>query len=238
MAVLIKLVKWVVGLAAGGVFAFLALSAVMSIPVNTIDESENVYGINNLHLIDRDSISGFTLYRLGEPSRDDIEALCLLGVEEIAVFSGSAKEVEQRYRDVCPNLKVVYNVDHDSREPLTAEFLQAFDSWIAEAKEEGKSIAFRCDGGSHRTGRVAAYYQMKYRGLRAKDAWDLAKSRGAVMHIVDKYSGLQKQFIALGEYASGQECSQPGYCVADGATDNTTRVCTDPLSGCGWLRWP
>ncbi len=235
MDALIKIAKWVFGLVGGLVLAFLAVSAVMSIPVETINDAENINGINNLHLVDRDLESGFTLYRLGEPSREDIAALCRLRVEEIAVFSGSANEVEQKYRDACPSLKVVYNIDHDSREPLTTEFLDAFDDWITKAKAEGKTIAFRCDGGSHRTGRVAAYYQMKHRGLRAKDAWDLAKSRGAVMHIVDKYSGLQKQFIALGEHSMGQKCSQPGYCVLHDNSE-TTHVCKDPLSGCGWLR--
>ncbi len=235
MRLVINICKWLLGLVAGGAAIFLVVSAVMAIPVNTIDDAENTYGINNLHLVDTDSASGFTLYRLGEPSRDGIRGLCSLGVEEIAVFSGSAKEIEERYRDACPSLKVVYNVDHDSREPLSAGFLQEFDRWIAEAKNAGKKIAFRCDGGSHRTGRVAAYYQMKYRSLRAKDAWDLAKSRGAVMHIVDKYSGLQEQFIALGEHVAGQECSQPGYCVvASGLAKPGS--CTDPISGCGWLR--
>ena len=195
------------------VVAFVIVMMMMSIPSDTIDALENTYGINNLHLMDSDKEGEFKIYRLGEPDSEGIENLCKLGVTEIAVLSGSAEDVELNYQSQCPSLKVVYNYRQDASEPLSGAFLRNFDGWVENAKKDGKAIALRCNSGSHRTGRLAAYYQMKYRGFSAKEVWDLAQSRGVVMHIVDKYSGIQQQILALEGYIHNRPCTQSAYCV-------------------------
>jgi protein-tyrosine phosphatase len=207
----------------------------VSRPEATIDRFSNPAGINNLHLIDQNAETGFAIYRLGEPDADDIRGLCALGISEIVVLAGTALEHEQAFRTECPNLDVVYNVE-DDLSPLSDEWLTHFDVWVAEAQAAGKKIAFRCTCGCHRTGRLAAYYQMRYRGLSAKDAWDLAVTRGSVMEAVDYFSGLQQQILALYEHIHQQPCSQGEYCVVNEAMtkEPTETACEDALQGCGW----
>ncbi len=197
----------------------------------TIDRATNPAGVNNLHLIDADPKTGFAIYRLGEPDADDVRGLCELGVSEIAVLAGTAMDHELTYREECPDLEVIYNVEDDLA-PLSAAWLGYFDNWVAEAQASGKKVAFRCTCGCHRTGRLAAYYQMKYRGLTAKDAWDLALSRGSIMEAVDYFAGLQQQIIALYEHIHDEPCSQGEYCVVQDAP--AQQPCADPLQGCGW----
>jgi hypothetical protein len=204
---------------------------VVSQPQATIEQTVNPSAVHNLHLIDQDPASGFAIYRLGQPDADDLRGLCELGVTQIAVLAGSAADHETRYREACPELEVVYNVE-DTLDPLDAGWLQHFDRWVAEARSEGRKIAFRCSCGCHRTGRLAAYYQMKYRGLTPKEAWDLALARGRIMEAVDYFTGLQQQIIGLHEHIHGEPCSQGEYCVVRQATVQPS--CEDPLSGCGW----
>lgn len=210
--------------------ALLAGYHYLSSPLRTIDGHTTPQQANNLHLIDQDSATGFAIYRLGEPSAADVHALCELGVSEIVVMAGTALDNEVAYRDQCPQLKVIYNHD-DDLSPLSGQWLASFDNWVARAKLEGRKVAFRCTCGCHRTGRLAAYYQMKYRGLSAKDAWDLAQARGIVMHAVDYFSSLQQQIIALEEYINDAPCSQGEFCVVQ---HSPQPACDDPLQGCGW----
>ena len=204
---------------------------VVSRPVPTIESAVNPAGVHNLHLIDRDDATGFALYRLGQPDAEDLKGLCELGVTEMVVLAGSAADHEVRYRDQCPELEVVYNVE-DTLEPLDARWLESFDNWVERARTEGRKVAFRCSCGCHRTGRLAAYYQMKYRGLSPKEAWDLALARGRIMEAVDYFSGLQQQIIGLHEHIEGAPCSQGEYCVVEQAP--VQAPCDEPLSGCGW----
>jgi len=197
----------------------------------TIDVISNPLAVNNLHLIDEDPASGFAIYRLGEPSEEDVRALCELGISEMVVLAGTALNHEIAYRDQCPQLELIYNHE-DDLSPLSGQWLQYFDNWVARAKAEGRKIAFRCTCGCHRTGRLAAYYQMKYRGFSAKDAWDLAQARGIAMHVVDYFSSLQQQIIALHEYIQDQPCSQGEFCVVQQSPVQV--ACDDPLQGCGW----
>ena len=203
----------------------------ISRPRPVLESRVNPDGVNNLHLIEADAATGFAIYRLGDPGPGDVRSLCALGVREIAVLSGSALDYEVAHRDECPELEVVYNVEDDLT-PLTAEWLGSFDAWVERARRDGRKIAFRCSCGCHRTGRLAAYYQMKYLGLDPNAAWDLALSRGWIMEAVDYFSGLQEQIIALHEYIHAQPCSQGEYCVEQGAP--AQGPCEAPLEGCGW----
>lgn len=165
----------------------------------------------NLHLIDSDDVNGFSLFRSGKPGMDDMKNFCKLGIEEIMVLSGDANKYEFKYHDICPTLKVVYNEVQNPKTPLTKSFIEKFDQWVTEAQLKGKKIAFRCDCGCHRTGRLAAYYQMKYQHLTVEDAQAIMDKHG-------KYMAFQKQLIpqtqALFDYIKGKSCSVPvKYCV-------------------------
>ena len=203
----------------------------VSQPQATIEQTVNPAGVHNLHLIDEDPATGFAIYRMGQPDAEDVKGLCELGITQMVVLAGSAAEHEERFRDKCPGLEIVYNVE-DTLDPLDARWLSYFDNWVSQAREAGRKVAFRCSCGCHRTGRLAAYYQMKYRGLSPKEAWDLALARGRIMDAVDYFSGLQQQIIALHEYIHGQPCSQGDYCVARHSP--VQPACDQPLSGCGW----
>lgn len=166
----------------------------------------------NLHLIDR-LPNGFKIYRSGVPSKEDLKEFRELGIQEIAVLSGDADRCELRYRDIVGGLKVVYNEKQDSHKPLTVSFLQWFDEWVREARERGRVIAIRCKCGCHRTGRLAAYYQMRYQGLSLEDALETIYEYGKRMFL---HQDLKPQVRALEDYIRGRPCSQkPEYCVRD-----------------------
>ncbi len=170
------------------------------------DEAEN-----NLHLINSDAATGFAIYRMGEPDANDMKEMCKLGITEIAVLAGSAASVEEKLKAHCPTLKVVYNVDQNAKVPLTEDFLNWFDSWVQEAQQQGKKIAFRCSCGCHRTGRLAAYYQMKYDQMSAKDAIEVMNLLGKWMFL---HPQLDDQVYALDDFIQGKACSQKAqHCV-------------------------
>lgn len=166
---------------------------------------------NNTHLIDEDYESGYAIYRVSKPSFKDMKKFCDLGIEEMVVLSGNADSYEVKNQAGCPGLKVVYNEKQSSKIPLTSSFLEWFDSWVAEAKRVGKKIAFRCNCGCHRTGRLAAYYQMKFQNLTATDAKAILKKHGKYMFL---FRHLYPQVYALKDYIRGVDCSQKSkYCV-------------------------
>lgn len=173
--------------------------------------SLSVFAGNNTHLIDEDTDTGFAIYRVSKPKYNDMKRFCKLGIEEMVVLSGNAEKFEFRNQSACPSLKVVYNEKQKSKIPLTSSFLEWFDNWVAEAKRTGKKIAFRCNCGCHRTGRLAAYYQMKYQNLTAADAKAVMKKHGKYMFL---FRFLYPQVYALKDYIKGRKCSQRSkYCV-------------------------
>lgn len=172
----------------------------------------NVFA-KNLHLIQENNETGFAIYRTGKPNYWDMKKFCELGIEEIMVLSGNAEQFEGRHKEACPNLKVIYNEKQKAKIPLTRSFLNFFDNWVQEAQAKGKKIAFRCNCGCHRTGRLAAYYQMKYQGLSAKDAKILMKKHGKWMVF---FRFLYPQVDALNNFIKDEECSTyDNYCVQD-----------------------
>lgn len=173
--------------------------------------SVNIFA-TNLHLIDKDNSTGFAIYRTSKPKKiRDMKELCRLGVEEIAVLSGNADDYEEMNREGCPNLKVVYNEKQSAKIAISKSFLDWFDSWVEEARRTGKKIAFRCNCGCHRTGRLAAYYQMKYQGLTSTDAKILMKKHGKWMFL---HKGLWPQVTAMEDYIEGRKCTtRQKFCV-------------------------
>ena len=166
--------------------------------------------INNLHLIDSDP-NGFAIYRYGKPGQLGVRELCALGVEEVMVLSGTAQTQELLYQQECPRLKVVYNVNQTVNVPLTPKFLADFDRWVQEAQVSGKKIAFRCECGCHRTGRLAAYYKMKYQSFNAFDAIIDMLMMGKYMYL---FPQLIPQVLDLRDYIDGLACRQKfPFCV-------------------------
>lgn len=162
-----------------------------------------VYG-DNLHLVEADEQSGYAIYRTGKPDAKDIDELCRLGVTEMVVLSGNAIDHEIKYANRCPQLKVVYDLKQDAKVPLTTSFLEFFDNWVTVAKQTGKRIAFRCNCGCHRTGRLAAYYQMKYQNLTYADAIIVMGKHGRAMFL---HPQLKPQVRSLYDYIKGRTCS-------------------------------
>ncbi len=167
----------------------------------------------NLHVIDEDPETGFAIYRTSKPDSEGMRELCNKGITEIMVMSGNASEYEDFYSSDCPNLKVTYNKQMKAKVPMSASFLKEFDAWVEDAQKNGKKIAFRCNCGCHRTGRLAAYYQMKYQRLSAIDAKIIMKKHGKFMFL---FPYLKPQVDALKDYIMGRECStKQKYCVRD-----------------------
>jgi hypothetical protein len=167
-------------------------------------------GNGNLHLVDQFD-NGFQIYRSGSPARGDFQQWCRLGISEVMVVSGDAGSYERKFSSECPALQVVFDEKQSSSEPLSAGFLQIFDRWVAQAQAQGKRILFRCDCGCHRTGRLAAYYEMKYMGYPRSEAEQDMLRFGKEM---DQYPGLLLQVQALEDYIQDRPCSQDAeYCV-------------------------
>lgn len=133
-------------------------------------------------VIAESSSSGFALYRSGRLSHRELKRLCSDGVEEIVVLDGSAGELECRMRETaCPGLRVRYNRAQNEDTPVSAEFLDAFDDWIEEAQREGRKISFRCTHGWHRTGRLAAYYRLRFEEAPPAETIEEMKWIGGMM---------------------------------------------------------
>ncbi len=168
---------------------------------------------DNTHLIDSNE-QGFAIYRTSKPNQvADFKKLCALGVREIMVLDGTGEKDQALADKHCPGFKVIYNEQQKVKIPMTLEFLAKFDVWVAEAKAQGKKIAFRCNCGCHRTGRLAAYYQMKYQGLSAKAANKIMKKHGKYMIA---FPQLDNQVRALKDHIEGRRCSErKKHCVRD-----------------------
>ena len=169
---------------------------------------------NNLHQIagpapGQGAAKAYRLYRSGAPSQKTFAKWCSeYGIERVIVMSGDAESHEFQYQSqgVCPNLKVVYNVKQKVGEPVSDAFLQWFDDQVESAQRDQVGLLFRCQTGSHRTGRLAAYYQMKYEGLSRQDAIAVMNHLGLLMPLFDL--PLKPQVRALDEFIQGQPCDQ------------------------------
>ena len=166
----------------------------------------------NLHLIDQQP-NGFAVYRSGAPSQENFEQWCALGVSEVMVLSGNAGAYEEKFQNLCPTLRVVYDEEQESSEPLSASFLRTFDSWVESAQNTGQTILFRCNCGCHRTGRLAGYYEMKYLGASYDQASAHLVQYGTDM---DSHQFLFPQLQGLQDYIKGRPCGvEAEYCVRD-----------------------
>jgi hypothetical protein len=165
-------------------------------------------------LVDEDPATGFAVFRTGRLDRSRLAKLCRSGVEEIVVMDGDAARRECRLRaEICPGLRVRYNHAQDPRRPLSVEFLEAYDQWIEESRLAGRKIAFRCRHGWHRTGRLAAYYRLRFQDRAVADALDEMLDEGRWMR---RYPELQPQVRALADRVASRTCTQPAeHCPAE-----------------------
>ena len=154
--------------------------------------------------IAEDPSSGFALYRSGRLSPADLGVLCGLGVEEILVLDGEGSQRECVFRrTICPEMQVRYNYAQEEDTPVSSDFLEAFDIWIEEARAEGKKVAFRCRHGWHRTGRLAAYYRMRFEGASVAEATEEMQRIGRMMW---RHPTLDPQVEAYTDLLADREC--------------------------------
>ncbi len=155
--------------------------------------------------VSEDSPSGFALYRSGRLSPADLGVLCDLGVEEILVLDGEGGERECRLKKTaCPGLRVRYDHAQEEDRPVSTDFLQAFDTWIEEARAAGKKVAFRCRHGWHRTGRLAAYYRIRFEGASAAEA---TREMQQIGHMMWRHPTLDPQVQTYEDLVAGRPCS-------------------------------
>ncbi len=174
---------------------------------------------NNLHQIEgplpAEPERAFRVYRSGAPSKETFELWCTeFGIERVIVLSGDAGKHELQYQSegTCQDIEVIYNVEQSHTKPVSDGFLEFFEEQIEKAEQDNVGILFRCQTGSHRAGRTAAYYQMKYQGLSADQAIEIMDHKGLLMPLFDP--DLVPQVQAMEDYLEGRECSQKEkYCV-------------------------
>jgi len=184
-------------------------------------------------LVDSNAATGFALYRSGQLSGAELAQLCSQGVEELLVLDGGATDRECRMlRNRCPGLRVRYDFAQDEKQPVSQEFLAAFDQWIEEGRAAGRKLAYRCRRGWHRAGRLTAYYQMRFMGAGVEEAIDEMQARGRFMWW---YPQLAPQVEALGELVAGKPCSGGGVACpqpVDPTSEGLERDGSFPLDIC------
>lgn len=176
----------------------------------------------NPRLIDEDPATGFALYRSGGLSRAELARVCEKGVREIVVMNGTAASRECVWREeVCPGLAVRYDRKQDVGIPLSAAFLESFDAWVVRAQSAGTPILVRCTHGWHRTGRLSAYYRMRFQDLPVQDALTLIHAYG---HFMWWHPYLEPQVRALADYVAGRPCgTESKHCVRTDVPESGTR---------------
>lgn len=168
-------------------------------------------------IVAEDPSTGFVLYRSGRLSPADLGVLCGLGVEEILVLDGEGGERECVLRKtVCPDLRVRYDSAQEEDRPVSADFLEAFDAWIEEARAEGRKVAFRCRHGWHRTGRLAAYYRMRFEGASAAEA---TREMQRIGHMMWRHPTLDPQVEAYADLLGGRPCVEGPESCPSGESD-------------------
>lgn len=172
-------------------------------------------------LIDGDERSGYAIYRTGRLGARQLEQLCRLGVEELIVMDGTARQRECRMRtETCAQLRIRYDQHQDPRVPSSRAFLTAFDRWVEESRREGRKIAFRCRQGWHRAGRLAAYYRMGHQEWEKTEAIDEMQQVGKLMW---RYPELQPQVEAMVELLETGACTKGAVFCPQVAADTEDR---------------
>lgn len=187
-------------------------------------------------VVAEDPEGGFAIYRSGRLGREELKKLCAEGVEEIVVLDGSAEAFECALRDsVCPGLSVRYNRAQSPDEPVSGDFLTAFDAWVEESRLAGRRISFRCRRGWHRAGRLGAWYRLRFDGASIAEALSEMHRVGRMMAL---HPSLDAQVEAYGRLLAGEPCVEDrGSCPGAGPDPELVAgafaddVCAAPGSG-------
>jgi hypothetical protein len=108
---------------------------------------------------------GYAVYRSSEPGDAEWRAVCGEWKTDFVVLDDDRwQRREENYRKHCPHGAVVYAGSQRTSRSLDRDFLAFFDQVIARARAEGRKVLFHCKLGVHRTGRLAAYYELKHEG--------------------------------------------------------------------------
>ena len=173
---------------------------------------------NNLKQIDGpppDGRPAFRLYRSAAPSRKTFESWCkVYNIDRVIVLSGDAATYELKYQaaGVCPDIKVIHNSFHRFDLPFQKSFLDWFDGAIASARNDKAGVLMRCITGSHRTGQLAAYYQLKYMNMSLDAVVQDMNNDGSAMKFFDLW--MMPQVRGLDDYVHNRPCSrQNAACV-------------------------
>jgi hypothetical protein len=171
---------------------------------------------------------GFRMLRTGKPKFAGFQEMCKLGVRRMVVMAGNGS-IEEEFAKTpwgqkeCPGFKVIYNQTQSTPTPLNRKFLEKFDEAVDEAKASGVGVAFRCNCGCHRTGRLAAYYRLKEMKKSAGNSLkDQRKSAGIASFLYRRMMKFQIQ--GLEDFVNKVPCRFKGedatkYCVRE---DDTT----------------
>jgi len=166
---------------------------------------------NPLALIDHDPATGFAIYRSGQPEKDSVSQICDAGITVIFALNGKGEDYKADLRAACPDAQIVYNTAQKADSGVDQAFLKEFDRAVQAARVSGTRVMFHCGCGCHRTGRLAAYYRMRYNGWSAEDAIEEMNEIGKHM---DQHPTLPGQVRAMEDYIHGRSCGQaPDSCV-------------------------
>jgi protein tyrosine/serine phosphatase len=155
--------------------------------------------------------NGYVMYRSAQPNAEDAEEICKRGVRKVFALNGEGRKYAERLKEVCPNAEIVYDYPQSPDDGVPSEFLDLFDRSVEEAKAAGQGILFHCSCGCHRTGRLAAYYRMKYQNWSAAAAIDEMNTLGKD---ISQHPSLNSQIYALEDAIQGRGCSQPvQFCI-------------------------
>ena len=114
---------------------------------------------------------GYAVYRSSEPGPPEWKAACGAWKTDFVVLDDDGWQQRDRaYKRHCPNGSVVYAKSQSVATNLDTDFLSFFDRVILRARSEGRKVLIHCRLGTHRTGRLAAYYGLKFEG------WTLARA--------------------------------------------------------------
>jgi protein-tyrosine phosphatase len=155
--------------------------------------------------VDEDSTTGFAIYRSNQPDSAMLKQWCAAGITEIFALNGEASKYEQELKKVCPTAKVVYNVAQDADSPTDAGFLAQFDQSVEQAKLSGGHVLIHCSCGCHRTGRLAAYYRMKYNDWTAEHAIQEMNQIGDFMAM---HPSLPAQVRGMDDFIHARACDE------------------------------
>jgi hypothetical protein len=167
-------------------------------------------GVDRLTELDS-APNGYVMYRSAQPDASDAEEICKRGVRKVFALNGEGRKYAERLKEVCPDAEIVYDIPQNPDAAVPRDFLDLFDRSVEEAKAAGQAVLFHCSCGCHRTGRLAAYYRMKYQNWSAEAAIDEMKTLGKDM---DQHPSLSSQIRALEDLIGGRGCTQPAeFCV-------------------------